>query len=116
MINQSMENRTAMAKLFKPKNNLPRLESYTVSAGDEFWGKFPVNSTRDGKPLISPAKLRRLADRIGYSGANFETVCNDLEFGADIGCTGPGRGASRSNNAPSVTSFRNKLRIQSLPG
>ena len=91
-------------KEFKPKNKLVKLDDYSGKAGKEFWLVFPSNPLMEKKPLIDPAKLKSLADMIGYDSPLLEAVCMDLRNGADIGCVGVCRQASRSKN--STDSFR----------
>jgi len=88
-------------KQFKPKNNLPLLDDYSVPAPADFWQQFPVNKLTERPALIDHVKLRALAEKVGISGRSAEEVYAALEHGADIGCVGDCRAASRSGNSPS---------------
>ena len=89
-------------KVFKPKVALPILTDYKRDPGRHFWDKFPSNYA-PGKSMISVTKLRGLVLAVGTSDtARLNTVCADLEHGADIGCTGAARAPTRSSNAPSA--------------
>jgi len=88
-------------KQFKPKNNLPLLDDYSVPAPAAFWQQFPVNKLTERPALIDHVKLRALAEKVGISGRSAEEVYAALEHGADIGCVGDCRAASRSGNSPS---------------
>ena len=91
-------------KVFTRKNEVGWVENYTSAAGEEFWKTFPKNYELEGNSLIDGRKLRALAERVGYPDAEtLNQVCEDLMRGADIGCTGDFRLASRSSNY--VTSF-----------
>jgi len=88
-------------KVFKPKVDLPVLEDYSAAPG-EFWEAFPVNREK-GKSLISAVQLKSIALAVGTSDRDrLEAVCRDLRGGADIGCRGEFRRASRSSNAASA--------------
>ena len=90
------------ARVFKPKVPLPRLEDYRGGAPEEFWKEFPVNRA-PGRSMISATRLRGLALAVGTSDQRrLELVCGDLENGADVGCVGVFRSATRSSNAPSA--------------
>jgi len=92
-------------KIFKPKIALPVLTDYSVPPPAAFWDAFPKNYAR-GKSLISASKLRGIALGVGTGDpGRLEVVCRDLEKGADIGCRGAYRLASRSGNAPSALEF-----------
>ena len=90
-------------KVFTRKNEVGWVENYTSAAGEEFWETFPKNYELAGNSLIDGRKLRTLAERVGYPDAEkLNQVCEDLMRGADIGCTGDFRLASRSSNARSA--------------
>ena len=90
-------------KVFTRKNEVGWVENYTSAAGEEFWKTFPKNYELEGNSLIDGRKLRALAERVGYPDAEtLNQVCEDLMRGADIGCTGEFRLASRSSNARSA--------------
>ena len=93
----------AEKKIFKPKDGLLRLCDYKSKPGVEFWRTFPVNRVLDKPALINGEKLYRLACSVGIKNMErLEMVCKDLREGADIGCRGSSRAASRSSNAPSA--------------
>jgi len=67
-----------------------------------FWSKFPVNREVAGTSLIAAKKLYSLALATGVADMErVELVCKELTEGADIGCRGAARAASRSKNASS---------------
>ena len=89
-------------KQFKSKNGLPKLGDYRETPDGEFWTQFPVNLVYKKDALISAIKLRRLAEQCGFADkAALDTVCKDLSTGAEIGCTGQCRRATRSDNSAS---------------
>jgi len=92
-------------KVFKPKNNLMVLDDYGTPAPHEFWRRFPVNNCRHRDALIDHVKLRILADRAGIHGQHVEDVCRCLQDGANIGCEGDARAASRSKNSASALQY-----------
>jgi hypothetical protein len=97
---------TVKTKEFVAKNGLPRLENYADSASDGFWKVFPTNKLQTAVSLISGTKLKKLAEQVGYPDTEMlNTVCNDLQHGADIGCSGKFRRASRSANSASAISY-----------
>jgi len=86
-------------KVFKAKNNLMKLDSYTGVAPTAFWAQFPVN-TADWKPsVIDHIQSKKLADRLGINGGWAMEVISNIKNGADIGCRGKFREASRSKNS-----------------
>ena len=88
-------------KVFKPKHDLPVLDDYRGAAPPSFWAKFPRNYVQPAVSLIDGVKLRVLALEAGFADlATLDKVCEDLEFGAVIGCSGPFRGPSTASNAP----------------
>ena len=92
-------------KTFQAKNALPRLRSYREDPVPGFWEKFPVNKEAAGWSLIKGDKLRVLAERVGYRGAQLDLVLKDLGSGADVGCRGNSRKATWSGNAASAYEF-----------
>jgi hypothetical protein len=88
---------------FKAKNGLPLLECYETAAKPDFWDVFPKNLVMVCKPLIDADKLEQLACRVGLEGdPALLAVCRNLRVGADIGCEGVFRAATRSGNARSA--------------
>ena len=88
-------------KVFKPKHNLPVLDSYRGGASPDFWASFPCNFVDPAVSLVNGAELRHLALEAGFQDLDtLDKVCEDLEFGAVIGCTGPCRAPSSATNAP----------------
>lgn len=97
-------------KIFKPKCDLPKLTNYRTGANERFWKKFPRAEVKRGKSLVCPEKLRKLAGAWGCSDKKrLETVCADLETGADIGCRGSARVATVSGNATSSYKFGHQV-------
>ena len=92
-------------KIFKPKVDLPILDSYQEGAGPEFWEKFPSNLKFPGKSMIDPDALERLLKKYKVVSPLIEPVLNDLRYGAALGCRGDARKPTRSSNAPSALEF-----------
>ena len=93
-------------KIFKPKFNLPKLGSYRQTAPAAFWDTFPVNLVQPSKSLVNPVLLKKLALECNFiNTALLDTICNDLTFGADIGCSGTSRLPSVCTNAPSAFEY-----------
>jgi len=91
-----------LVKQFKPKNGLPRLPDYSGPPGADFWNHFPTNLEPKKEALINATKLRRLAEQCGITDkAAVGLVCRDLLSGAEIGCVGQCRQATRSDNSAS---------------
>lgn len=100
------ESRLLKEKTFKPKYLLPKLDCYKNDPGQAFWDKFPSNLTMRNNALIDANKLRRLATQAGYRDTNMlSLVCQDLTFGAEIGCMGVFREPSVSSNSASAVQF-----------
>ena len=72
-------------KIFRPKFNLPVLDSYREHAPAWYWSNFPSNLVYPGKSMVD--------------------ILHDLNDGADIGCKHPFRQPSVSTNAPSSYEF-----------
>ena len=90
-------------KIFKPKFDLPILTRYDGVAPKEFWDVFPSNRRAPAKSLIDASVLRGLAVDCGFTDLSLlDKIFQDLSEGADIGCTGEVRKASRARNAPSA--------------
>jgi len=97
-----------ISKVFSPKYDLPKIEGKVAS--NEFWAKFPQNKQKVGSSLINPVRLESLARSIGIEiDGMVKTVITDLKFGANIGCYGAARGASRSGNAPACEEFADHI-------
>lgn len=97
-------------KTFSPKNGLPELECYRGAAPEWFWEKFPKNTEATKRSWICASKLRSVALAVGCTDWEaLEKVCHDLQHGADIGCKGKFRSASRSKNATSVHEFPREI-------
>ena len=89
-------------KIFKPKFLLPRLDSYQIAAPDWYWQLFPKNYNSPATSLINPDRVRELAELCQYPDTeNLEVIVNNIRNGADIGCKGKFRKASRARNAMS---------------
>ena len=90
-------------KVFKPKLTLPRLDDYSKPAPDWFWDIFPKNFVSPAPAKIDGAELRRLAIKYGYPDSeNLDRVFEWILNGADIGCKGKYRKASKAKNSPSA--------------
>jgi hypothetical protein len=93
-------------KMFKPKFDLPELGCYRQPAPAAYWEKFPKAAMGVGVSLINACRLRNIAHSVGCSDWDrLELVCKDLTEGADIGCEGGARAATRSKNAPTAYEF-----------
>ena len=93
-------------KIFKPKFNLTKLDSYRHAAPITFWETFPKNLIQPSKSLVNPILLKKLALQCNFPNiALLNTICNDLTNGADIGCSGASRLPSLSTNAPSAFEY-----------
>ncbi len=89
-------------KQFTAKFNLPEITDYRNTACDKFWKAFPVNHLKTGTSPVSATRLRSWANAIGCTDRErLETVCKDLENGANIGCVGAAREATVCGYAPS---------------
>ena len=103
---------TTKQKIFKPKNDLQKLANYETDPGAAFWERFPVNRERKKTALIDHQKLRRLADMCGMGRSKeVDQVCEDLRNGANIGCEGSCRAATRSTNASSAVEYGEQARF-----
>ena len=90
-------------KIFKPKFDLPLLPRYDGVAPQAFWDEFPSNRIAPAKSLINADVLKSLALDCGFNDlALLNKIFKDLHEGADIGCAGEVRKASRARNAPSA--------------
>ena len=97
-------------KVFKPKSDLPRLQSYRECPPPSFWEAFPKNHAEPAVSLVDPIKLESLALATRFPNKSvLDEVLLDLKFGAKIGCEGHARSPSRATNAPSA--FQNGYRV-----
>lgn len=93
-------------KVFKPKHNLTKLDSYTEAAPDWFWYQFPKNLNSPGKPRINHCRLEELAVQNNFKDRKLlNKICKGIREGENIGCTGPSRNSSWSTNAPTSIQF-----------
>jgi len=92
-------------KVFKPKNNLPVLESYSAPAPPSFWLQFPSNAARSKASMIDHVKLWALAVRTGLADRNAREICDWIQHGASVGCKEPFRGPTRSKNAATAVQY-----------
>ena len=91
-------------KIFKPKYQLPVLDSYYNNPGHLFWAKFPNNYSQPAKSLVDHVILRKLATETRFPNLPLlDVICKDLKYGASIGCKGEFRAPSKATNAPSAT-------------
>ena len=90
-------------KTFFPKFDLPILDDYRKDAPQSYWDAFPKNLSWPAKSLVSHSTLRTLALECGFTNlALLDTICADLEYGADTGCRGIFRKPGTASNAPSA--------------
>ena len=90
-------------KEFKPKFELPKLDSYSEPAPEWYWEKFPSNLVQPATSLIDPEKLRLAAIASNFPDKTLlNQICLDIKVGADIGCRGIFREPSTATNAPSA--------------
>jgi len=93
-------------KKFKPKYGLNVLSNYDGVAPSDYWEKFPANWNKSGKSMVDPHALMKLAHQVGCEDWNrLFTVCQDLKYGANIGCKGDFRARSTRRNAKSAYKF-----------
>ena len=92
-------------KVFKPKVDLPVLDSYEDGADPEFWTKFPKNLRFPGKSIVDPDILEAMLLEYKVESPLIPLVLNDLRYGAALGCRGDARKPTRSGNAPSALEF-----------
>ena len=81
-------------KPFVPKNNLPRLDDYSVDPPESYWESWPkvLFSESDHKSWLNPQEFMDTAIEAGYKDMNHVLfIKNYLEEGADIGCEREGR-------------------------
>ena len=90
-------------KVWKPKFDLPKLESYRGEFSKKFWNLWPVvrrsqvvppKSWADGTAILKMARQLRYGDE-----ARLQRVMERLKAGADIGCRGRGRLPTAGKNA-----------------
>ena len=93
-------------KTFKPKYQLPVLNSYKTKPNQSYWQNFPTNYKPLCLSLVNPIKLKAMALETGFQDiSTLDKICVDLTYGADIGCKGSSRTPSFSTNAPSAYDF-----------
>ena len=93
-------------KTFKPKYNLPVLQSYKLPAPLQFWDKFPKNLQQPAVSSICADTLRSMLIETKFPNtALAHLICDELKSGAKIGCVDPFRLPSRASNAPSAYEF-----------
>ena len=81
-------------KPFIPKNNLPRLNDYSVDPPESYWECWPkvLFSESDHKSWIDPQEFMDTALEAGYKDINHVQFIKQYpERGADIGCEREGR-------------------------
>ena len=100
-------------KEFTPKMNLPKLQSYKGNAPLGYWKNWPKRTFEQMIPTkswVSSAKLKELALNYNYSDWDrLERVCERLENGADIGCTGRARLPTECSNASSALEYGERV-------
>ncbi len=93
-------------KVFKAKHGLPILQDYSAEAPDWYWEKFPSAYPDMGRSMVSHTELLSLAKQYGCEDWDrLFKVCQDIKYGAEIGCTGTARSASLSKNSNSSFTF-----------
>ena len=100
-------------KEFVPKMNLQRLRDYQKPPLAKFWTLWPKRTFEQALPTkswVSSARLRELAVKYQYNDwAKLEKVCQRLDVGADIGCTGRARLPTFSTNAKSAYLYGDRV-------
>ena len=97
--------------------DIPTRSSYRGKFEDDFWKKF-TKKELDLQPRswICPDKLREVATMVGYEDKrNIDNIASVLANGANLGCRGSGRLATRKGNSPSAYEFGERL-VDSLQG
>jgi hypothetical protein len=90
-------------KKFIPKYNLPPVADYRANAKRDFWNAFPVNHSLTGTSPVSATRLKSWANAVGCADRDrLNSVCKNLENGADIGCKGEARNPTICGNASSA--------------
>ena len=78
-------------KKFKPKVDLPTLETYHKKPPECFWDKFPRSDKNVAISLIDPDRLYEMAMECDYPDKeHLEKVVNNVRHGAKVGCKGRG--------------------------
>ena len=93
-------------KEFKPKNNLPRLASYSVDPPQSYWDSWNKVTFSDisYSSWLDPTELVNVAVEAGYNDMNHVHYISDyLTHGAMIGCEGEGRLPTQGPNDPLVS-------------
>lgn len=65
VLNQGIEDLPPL-KIFKPTQNLIKLEDYSKEPHSSYWENFPKNSQDKGESLIDGKALKDLALQYGY--------------------------------------------------
>ena len=89
-------------KPFIPKNDLPRLDDYSVDPPESYWEKWPIIlfSEADHKSRLNPMEFMET----GYKDMNHVSFIRSyLENGATIGCEKEGRLPKFGRNDPSFS-------------
>ena len=93
-------------KVFKPKNNLPRLADYSVDPLQSYWDSWNKVTFSDIKysSWLNASEFVNVALEARYSDMNHVNYIHDyLVHGAKIGCEGEGRLPTQGPNDPSVS-------------
>ena len=93
-------------KIFKQKHNVSELVDYATAAHEGFWEGFPKQLDMSLPVIWNVEELVKLAHEVGCEDWNrLWLVCQDIKYGANIGCTGVGRTPTISGNAKSAHTF-----------
>ena len=92
---------------------LPKLKDYRRPPLAKFWNSWPKRTFEQVLPTkswVSSRRLRELALKYQYTDwDNLEKVCERLDNGADIGCTGRARLQTIGTNANSAYKFGDRV-------
>ena len=100
-------------KEFRPKMQLVKLATYRKPPLASFWNKWPKRTFEQALPTkswVSSDKIKQLALKYHYSNwARLERVCERLDNGANIGCTGRARLPTVGTNATSAYIYGDRV-------
>lgn len=100
-------------KVFTPKHNLPRLDSYNRKLPDSYWNVWTKRTVEQLLPhhsWVSAEKLVQLSSELGYRDVDrLARVVKRLEEGADIGCRGRARLSTRVKNSDPAYEYGDRV-------